>query len=55
VANQRRRAPPRFRTRLPTDAGAGSVQGTAATTRDARLTLHAANCVRREDISRSGP
>src|SRR6478672_13330990 len=35
VANRRRRAPPRFRTRLPTDAGAGSVQGTAATTRDA--------------------
>src|SRR6185369_1035144 len=36
VANRRRPAPPRFRTRLPTNAGAGSVQGTAATTRDAR-------------------
>ena len=28
VANQRRRAPPRFRTRLTTGAGAGSVRGT---------------------------
>ena len=35
VANRRRRAPPRLRTRLPPDAGADSVQGTAATTRDA--------------------
>ena len=42
VANQRRRAPPRSRTRLPTDAGAGSVRGTAATTRDAGCSTHAA-------------
>jgi len=36
---QGRRSCPRFRTRLPTDARAGSVQGTATTTRDARTSF----------------